>query len=1154
MVSSNLYQVGGTLDPQSQLYISRQADHQLLESCRQRHFAYILAPRQIGKSSLMVRTAARLADEGTKSVKLDLAAIGTQGSAESWYYGLLYEIRGQLGLKFKLKEWWRSNQELNFTQRLTVFFEEILLEEVAEPVVIFVDEIDTTLSLTYTDDFFALIRSLYVARASRPELSRLCFVLIGVATPGDLIRDPRRTPFNIGQRIEMTDFSFEEALSLADRLELPSEEARFTLGQVLEWTGGHPYLTQCLCQAITQAVSEGRWVNNPSQAQTKLEVDRLVTATFLGEKSDQDNNLQFVRDMLLRRVPDVTQALTLYRQIRRGRPAVVDEEQSLIKSHLKLSGVVKREHGLLRVRNQIYYSVFNEEWIKTQLPINWAKRLRQAQRGLALSLVVSLVLALLAFYALTQQNLANERAGEANAARIQAEHQQQIAQMQALAFRAQTVPDPQLRLLLALEAARRQEQNRLEDEGEEVETIFRQALQTFTSNQVLRGHTDQIYNASFSPDGKLVATAGWDNQAKIWDVRSGKELFSLTNHTNRLSGAAFSPDGKQLVTTSLDGTARVWDTSNGKELFVRDNWCGCPWLSPHFSPDGQRLLLASIDNLALLVDAHTGQELGVLLGHQASLTGASYSPDGKLILTTAIDGSAYLWDAASYQLRAKLVGQTSPVKGHFSPDSREIVTWSEDGTAWLWESQTGGLINVLIGHAGAVNSAVFTPDGTSVITVGEDGTARVWDSQSGKAKQALRGHNGAVLEVVSTPDGREVVTAGVDGTLRVWSLTTGRELVTLYGHSGAVAGAGQQQGLAFSLDGKWLLSAGEDGTARLWDWASVVQARVSLLAGHSADVDSAAFSPDGKYLVSASDDKTVRLWEASSGKELAQLPQQNRPVNSAAFSPDGRYLLTSGEDSTVRLWESASGWQQSKVLNAKNNSGNPVRGALFSADGRLIAASIPGDGKTLVWSLNQLEAEPSSFPGVMGWGRVGQLFSPDNKRIVTLSLGGENEAWVWELTSGKKLMSLQGHTALLNSASFSRDGRYLVTASQDGTLRVWDSSTGQDLKTLRGHAGGVNSAVFSPDDRFIVSAGKDETVRVWETNSGKEIASWHSHAGLVYTASFSLDGKRIVSASADKTVQVFSCQLCGTLSEIVQLGQNQVGRSLTEQERRQFGL
>lgn len=181
-----------------------------------------------------------------------------------------------------------------------------------------------------------------------------------MATPGDLIRDPKRTPFNIGQRLNLTDFAWEEALPLADGLGVPTQEAQQILQWVLNWTEGHPYLTQRLFCAITEE-AKSDW--------SEAELERIVRSTFFGAMSQQDNNVQFVRDMLTKRAPDLFGVLTAYRKIYKGKGSVQDEEQSLIKSHLKLSGIVRSESNLLQVRNRIYKEIFDNRWIKENLPI-----------------------------------------------------------------------------------------------------------------------------------------------------------------------------------------------------------------------------------------------------------------------------------------------------------------------------------------------------------------------------------------------------------------------------------------------------------------------------------------------------------------------------------------------------------------------------------------------------------------------------------------------------------------------------------------------------------------------------------------------------------------------------------------------------------------
>src|SRR5262245_21113609 len=304
----------------------------------------------MGKSSLMVRTSEQLMATGTHAVVVDLSNLGTQLTAEAWYLGLLTTIADSLMLATDVVAWWQAHAHLGQAQRLTDFFQEVLLIEVEAPVVIFIDEIDSTLSLPFTDDFYAAIRSVYNARALVSAFRRLSFVLLGVATPSDLISDPRRTPFNIGERVEVTDFTYEEALPLADGFGLAPGQAQQLLQWVLGWTSGHPYLTQRLCRVMADE-DRVQW--------SETDVAQTVAQTFFGEQSERDHNLLFVRDMLTKHAPESIQApepvrvLAIYRTIRRGRRPVRDEEQSLVLAHLKLSGVVRRVQRLLHVRNRI---------------------------------------------------------------------------------------------------------------------------------------------------------------------------------------------------------------------------------------------------------------------------------------------------------------------------------------------------------------------------------------------------------------------------------------------------------------------------------------------------------------------------------------------------------------------------------------------------------------------------------------------------------------------------------------------------------------------------------------------------------------------------------------------------------------------------------
>ncbi|WP_442921685.1 AAA-like domain-containing protein [Microcoleus sp. Aus8_D2] len=218
------YQVGGSLATDAPSYVDRQADLQLYGSLKSGEFCYVLNSRQMGKSSLLVRTSLRLQQEGFICTSLDLTSIGSENiTPAQWYKGVASQLWLGLDLlgKFNLKSWWREGEEVSLLQRLSWFIEELLLRQFpTERLVIFIDEIDSILSLDFpVDDFFAWVRFCYNQRAINPEYQRITFAIFGVATPSDLIADRTRTPFNIGKAIELHGFELSEAHPLLKGLE-----------------------------------------------------------------------------------------------------------------------------------------------------------------------------------------------------------------------------------------------------------------------------------------------------------------------------------------------------------------------------------------------------------------------------------------------------------------------------------------------------------------------------------------------------------------------------------------------------------------------------------------------------------------------------------------------------------------------------------------------------------------------------------------------------------------------------------------------------------------------------------------------------------------------------------------------------------------------
>jgi len=410
MADAFKFVAGGAVQASGGIYLERDADRDLLRHCLAGDFTYILTSRQMGKSSLMYRAAEQLAQHGVVPTIIDLTELGAQTTADQWYKGFLLRVQEQLDLRESASAWWDAHQEYAFAQRLIRYLREVALVERPERLVLFVDEIDTTLRLDFTDDFFAAIRFLYQNRALDAELERISFVLIGVATPNDLIKDSARTPFNIGHRIDLTDFTTEEAAVLAVHLAVPPVTAGGLIDAILRWTSGHPYLTMRALRSLAES---------PPPAWSTTAVDERVRELFLGPGGETDTNLQFVRDMLARKAFNREAVLTAYDAIRSG-ASVPDKELDQVASWLKLSGIVRRQDGLLRVRNAIYEQVFDQRWARVhrRLHVNWRRRLTRA--AAALLVLIVLVTIPLAVYAMRQRSVAEGARRQAEAQRDEA--------------------------------------------------------------------------------------------------------------------------------------------------------------------------------------------------------------------------------------------------------------------------------------------------------------------------------------------------------------------------------------------------------------------------------------------------------------------------------------------------------------------------------------------------------------------------------------------------------------------------------------------------------------------------------------------------------------------------------------------------------------
>ncbi len=657
--------------------------------------------------------------------------------------------------------------------------------------------------------------------------------------------------------------------------------------------------------------------------------------------------------------------------------------------------------------------------------------------------------------------------------------------------------------------------------------------------------------AAWSPDSRRIAAPDANDQPRIYDATTGQERVALAGGDNTVQSVIWSPDGTRILAVGGEGATKIWDAASGREQVsipdlngVRQSADGgvvptdAP-VSAAWSPDGTRIALIRADGIARIWDATTGQERFALDG---LMTSVAWSPDGQSILTGGEDGTARIWDAAGGGQRTVLQGHTGLVtRAVWSPDGRRIVTTSTDRTAKIWDVGSSQLPVTLTGHIDSVTDAAWSPDGRAVLTASEDQTARVWDARSGLPLYTLAGHNSGVRHIAWSPDGRHILTGAEQETsVRLWEASRGYERASLNGTPGAVAQ------ILWSPDGKSVITINDEGAGQVWDPDSG-QARFALNT-QGKRVNDAAWSPDARYIATTTDDYTATIWDTAGGTLARTLRDATGIASGVVWSPDGKYIAAFNGDGQVKIWDAASGQERAAVPATAAWAAIPV----WSPDSQALLAS-SDDGTAAMWSIpdgGKRFTLPSPEPFDPGAGHnpnyvVGMDWSRDGLLLATSTSDGTTQ--IWDAATGRQRFKLDTSVETQNGVAWSPDSRYLLTVNDDKTLSIWNAGTGKEETTLAGHTDSVLSAAWSADGQRVLttSARADGSARVWDAATGQTRFILPGYTGRVNVAAWSPDGRRIFSAGADGTTRQYLIDI----GDLLALAKSRVTRTFTPEER-----
>jgi|GEM_PF-314625 len=626
------------------------------------------------------------------------------------------------------------------------------------------------------------------------------------------------------------------------------------------------------------------------------------------------------------------------------------------------------------------------------------------------------------------------------------------------------------------------------------------------------GFVRDISTLAFLPDGQHFISAnhgliGRLSALLLWDLESRGEVCMLTTHTSDLKAVTVRPDGC-IISGSRAGTFAFWDIESGEKLRMvsgkkRSQEVG----GIVFTPDGLRAVVWSHrsdrERTLKLWDLEKGVELRTFkTGYTEPIEEVTIAPNGRWAISTSrYDNTLKVWDLETGIERLSLVGHTNVVSAVIAmPDSRRVISASRDNTLRIWDFIKGEDLRI-IDHKTPFHLLTLMPDGSRAVTVSSDEVSsseeilRIWDLESGTIVFTLKGYSGHIYRLAVTPDNRLAVSVSYNFVLKVWSLANRKVLYTIKtSHKNRIIT------VLVTADGRRIITGSEDHTIKVWDLES------------GKELHTLSDYIEGRFAVASdvgigvsTDDNAINVWDLKRGMIIRKLVGHKASIKTITVTQDGRLAVSWSKDKTIKVWDLESGKEVQTFLVHRS----PPHASTVDPNGRyFISGSV--DGEIKVWDLAQ-KTELYTIAGHKD-PIMAIAVTPDCKHIVSASRQN-NSLEVRDIMNGKVLFSLEGHTRFINAIVFSKDGRRMVTGSQDKTLKVWDWESALKRSSPPSHSGPVYSAAITPDIRRLVSAQLFGKLKLWDLKSLEVLYTLEEDNSLNTEVAILPDSNHAISAN-----------------------------------------